>query len=203
MEYALVPEMEPGARSSRECVDAPTKPRERTIISAGGARMMNGIQREAFALSVMKEVRRWPGVQILPHANPFTEDGDDGVEFRLYGRQIGHVHHDCSVHLSLTRALKQMVIEQGLAQPLVQAGSAGWAAYLPECAEDAPRAIWLLRLNYVRLRRQRMSPDAAASSPLLREHESALGNLTPSLATALQRTQARAPRPLPPLPPAS
>ena len=63
------------------------------------------------------------------------------------------------------------------------------------------RVIWLLRLNYVRLRRQHMSPAAAASSELLRQHEEALGQLSPSLATALERTQARAPRPLPPLPP--
>jgi len=47
------------------------------------------------------------------------------------------------------------------------------------------------------LRRQRLSPDAAAASSLLREHEGALGDLSPSIADALQRTQARAPRPLP------
>jgi Family of unknown function (DUF5519) len=161
--------------------------------------MMNGVDREAFALRVMKEVRRWPGVQTRPHLNPLAEDPDDGVEFRLYGRQIGHIHHDCSVHLSLTRALKQTVIEQGLALPLEQAGSPGWVVYAPEILEDAQRAIWLLRLNYVRMRRQRMSPDAAASSTLLRQHEVALGELTPSMATVLQRTQARAPRPLPPV----
>ena len=162
--------------------------------------MMNGTDREVFALTVMKEVRRWPGVQIRPHVNPLAgEDGDDGVEFRLFGRQIGHVHPDCSVHLSLTRALKQMVVEQGLAQPLDQAGSAGWAGFQAERTEDIARAIWLLRLNYVRLRRQRMSPDAAASSELLREHERALGDLSESISTVLQRTQARAPRPLPPL----
>ena len=161
--------------------------------------MMNGNDREAFALRVMKEVRRWPGVQIRPHLNPLAEDADDGVEFRLYGRQIGHIHHDCSVHLSLTRALKQTVIEQGLALALEQAASPGWVAFAPEILDDAHRAIWLLRLNYVRLRRQRLSPDAAASSALLREHEGALGELTPSMATVLQRTQARAPRPLPPV----
>jgi hypothetical protein len=91
------------------------------------------------------------------------------------------------------------VIEQGLALPLVQAGSPSWVAFVPEVADDVQRAIWLLRLNYVRLRRQRLSPDAAASSELLREHEGALGELTPSIATVLQRTQARAPRPLPPV----
>jgi len=162
--------------------------------------MMNGTERELFAMSVMKELRRWPGVEIRPHVNPLAaEDADDGVEFRLFGRQLGHVHHDCSVHLSLTRALKQMVIEQGLAQPLEQAGSAGWAGFQAERTDDSARAIWLLRLNYVRLRRQRMSPDAAARSDLLREHERALGELSESMSTVLQRTQARAPRPLPPL----
>ena len=151
--------------------------------------MLNGVEREAFALQVMREVRRWPGVQMRPHLNPTAPEPDDGVEFRLYGRQIGHVHHDCAVHLSFTRALKQM--------PLEQAGSAGWVAYVPEMPDDARRVIWLLRLNYVRLKRQRLSPDAAAASPLLREHEGALGELSPSIADVLQRTQARAPRPLP------
>jgi hypothetical protein len=163
---------------------------------------MNGTERESFALHVMKELRRWPGVEIRPHTNPFAaDDDDDGVEFRLYGRQLGHVHCDCSVHLSLTKVLKQMVIDQGLAQPLEQAGSANWTAFMPETVDDAQRAIWLLRLNYVRLRRQRMTPTAAASSDLIREHERALGELPPSLAAALEKTQARAPRPLPPLPP--
>ena len=165
--------------------------------------MMSGAERESFATRVMKELRRWPGVQIMPHVNPLADDEDDGVEFRLFGRQIGHVHHDCSVHLSLTRALKEMVIDLGRAESMTLAGSANWAAYLPERVEDAARAIWLLRLNYVRLRRQRLTPDAAASSALLREHERALGELTPSLMHALERTQARAPRPIPPLPSAS
>jgi hypothetical protein len=90
--------------------------------------MMIGVDREAFALQVMKEIRRWPGVQIRPHLNPTSPDPDDGVEFRLYGRQIGHIHHDCSVHLSFTRTLKQMVLEQGLALPLEQAGGVRWGA---------------------------------------------------------------------------
>jgi hypothetical protein len=161
--------------------------------------MLSGAEREAFALRVMKEVRRWPGVQMRTHVNPLAEDTDDGIEFRLYGRQIGHIHHDCSVHVSLTRALKATVIEQGLALPLVQAGGPSWVAFAPEIPEDARRAIFLLRLNYVRLRRQRMSPVAAASSEVLREHEGALGEVAPSVTRVLQRTQARAPRPLPPV----
>lgn len=161
--------------------------------------MLTPNEREAFALQVMNEVRRWPGVETRPLASP-TEPGEsDGVEFRLFGRQIGHVHTDCSLHLSLTKALKQMVVGERLAEPLAFAPTSAWAMFTPEMATDAARAIWLLRLNYVRLRRQRMTPLAAASSELLQKHEAALGDLSSSVAEVLQRTQARSPRPLPSL----
>jgi hypothetical protein len=72
--------------------------------------------------------------------------------------------------------------------------------FTPMAAEDAKRAIWLLRLNYVRLRRQRLTPLAASSSELLREHEAALGDISPGAVRLLQRTQARSkPRPFPTL----
>jgi hypothetical protein len=162
--------------------------------------MLSSDDREQFALNVMEEVRRWPGVELRPHASPTTPGEADGVEFRLYGRQIGHVHSDCSVHLSLTKALKASVVEEELAQPLDLAPTSGWATFTPMTAADAQRAIWLLRLNYVRLRRQRLTPLAASSSALLREHEAALGDISPTAVRLLQRTQARSkPRPFPTL----
>jgi hypothetical protein len=162
--------------------------------------MLSSDDREQFATMIMQEVRRWPGVELRPHASPTTPGQADGVEFRLYGRQIGHVHEDCSVHLALTKALKASVVEEQLAQPLDFAPSSGWAMFHPLTAEDARQAIWLLRLNYVRLRRQRLTPLAASSSALLREHEAALGDVSPTAVALLQRTQARSkPRPLPTL----
>jgi len=162
--------------------------------------MLSADDREQFALRIMEEVRRWPGVELRPHASPTSPGEADGVEFRLYGRQIGHVHEDCSVHLALTKALKQSVVSEQLAQPVDFAPTSGWAAFSPVSADDAQRAIWLLRLNYVRLRRQRLTPLAASSSELLREHEAALGDVSPTAVKLLQRTQARArPRPIPTL----
>ena len=93
--------------------------------------MLSSDDRERFALSVMEEVRRWPGVELRAHASPTTPGEADGVEFRLYGRQIGHVHGDCSVHLSLTKALKASVVKEELAQPLDLAPSSGWATFTP------------------------------------------------------------------------
>jgi Family of unknown function (DUF5519) len=162
--------------------------------------MLSGQERECFALEVMEEVRRWPGVQMRPHLGPDDADEPDGVEFRLSGRQIGHMHSDCAVHLSLTRALKASLLLERLAEQAMFAPESGWATFTPIIAEDAQRAIWLLRLNYVRLRRQRLTPAAAASSALLREHEAALRPISAAVANVLQRTRARArPRPLPSL----
>ena len=160
--------------------------------------MLSSDDREQFALSVMEEVRRWPGVELKPHPSPTTPGEADGIEFRLFGRQIGHVHGDCSVHLALTKALKASVVHEQLAQPLDFAPDSAWAMFLPMSADDAARAIWLLRLNYVRLRRQRLTPLAASSSELLKQHESALGDISPSAMRLVKRTQARSkPRPLP------
>ena len=162
--------------------------------------MLTSDDREQFAMDVIEEVRRWPGVEMRPHASPITPGEEDGVEFRLYGRQIGHVHGDCSVHLALTKALKASVVDDQLAEPLDFAPTSGWAMFLPMTSNDAQRAIWLLRLNYVRLRRQRLTPLAASSSELLKAHEAALGDISPGAVRVLRRTQARSkPRPFPTL----
>lgn len=162
--------------------------------------MLSGNEREAFALQVMEEVRRWPGVQVRPHPSAVTPGAADGVEFRLAGRQIGHMHSDCSLHLTLTKALKESVIKEGLAESLPMASASGWTMFNPMLATDVERAIWLLRLNYIRLKRQRLTPVASEGSALLQRHEAALGEVSSNTASVLRRTQARGkPRPLPEL----
>lgn len=160
--------------------------------------MLTGQEGESFALHLMEEVRRWPGVEMRPHASSHEFGAPDGIEFRLAGRQIGHMHADCTVHLSLTKALKQSIVSERRAEPLPGAPSSAWAMFNPMSSTDVEQAIWLLRLNYVRLRRQRLTPDASASSALLQKHEAALGSLSSSVAGVLQKTQMRAkPRPIP------
>ena len=160
--------------------------------------MLTGDERESFALRVMEEVRRWPGVEMRPHASPQVHGEADGVEFRLSGRQIGHMHTDCAVHVSLTRALKHNLVIEQLAEPLPVAPGSAWAMFNPMKSDDVERAIWLLRLNYVRLRRQRLTPNASASSALLQAHVAALGSLSSNVANVLQKTQMRVkPRPVP------
>ena len=161
--------------------------------------MLTGSEREAFALHVIDEVRRWPGVEMRPHASQHEPGESDGVEFRLFGRQVGHVHGNCAVHLSLTKALKAMVVSEQLAEALTEAPASGWAMFNPIQKDDAERAIWLLRLNYIRLRRQRLTPTDARSSELLQQHEAALGAVSSDVTRVLERTQRRSPRPFPSL----
>lgn len=161
---------------------------------------MSGAERERFAIRVMDEVRRWPGVELRPHASSTEPGSSDGLEFRLFGKQIGHVHSDCSVHLALPKALKASLIEEHLAESMPDASTSGWAMHTPASEDDAQHAIWLLRLNYIRLRRQRLTLADAAKSELLQRHEAALGVVSAEVLRLLQRTQARAkPRPLPSL----
>jgi len=160
--------------------------------------MLSSADREAFAYAVMDEVRRWPGVELRPHPSHTQPGESDGVEFRLFGRQFGHVHASCDLHLSLTKGLKQWVLGEDLAAPLTLSSAPGWAMYQPMTLDDAKQTIWLLRLNYVRLRRQRLTPAAAAGSALLQQHEAALAVLRPGISPIIQRTQARSRRrPLP------
>lgn len=164
----------------------------------GSVVMLNGAERESFALRVMEEVRRWPGVEMHPHASPSEPGAEDGIEFRLYGRQFGHMHQDCGVHIAFTKALKETVIKEQLAEPLDVAPRSGWTMFNPTILNDADRAIWLLRLNYIRMRRQRMAPTTAASSELLQRHEAAITAVSSAASLLLQKTQARSrPRPFP------
>lgn len=163
--------------------------------------MLTSNEREEFAYQVMSEVRRWSGVGMKPHPSADQPGDQDGVEFRLAGRQIGHMHDNCAVHLSLTKALKESVVSEGLAEPLSTSPDSGWVMFYPIMAKDVERAIWLLRLNYVRFRRQRLTLDASASSAILQEHEAALETVSAGVATVLRKTQRRSkPRPLPDLP---
>src|SRR4051812_44003906 len=107
------------------------------------AAMLTGKERESFALHVIDEVRRWPGVEMRAHASHSEPGEADGVEFRLYGRQIGHLHGNCALHVALTKALKEAVVSENLAEPLDIAPRSPWTMFNPSTITDTERAIWL------------------------------------------------------------
>lgn len=49
--------------------------------------MLSAGDRESYALAVMDEVRRWPGVELRPHASAVTPGEADGIELGRGRRQ--------------------------------------------------------------------------------------------------------------------
>jgi hypothetical protein len=90
------------------------------------------------------ELQRWPGVTVAPHRY-------GGVEFRAYGRQIGHLHGDRLADLPFPRTVRDELIAAGLAQPHHALPDTGWVSFRMGAPEDAWEAIGLFRLSYDRI----------------------------------------------------
>ena len=66
---------------------------------------MTGAEREAFAMRVMKEVRRWPGVQMRAHLNPLAEEAIPAAAGRLPAGLLSPIARIRSIGLQVLRQL--------------------------------------------------------------------------------------------------
>lgn len=90
----------------------------------------------------------WEGVTSAPHRF-------GGVEYRLGGREIGHIHGDRLVDIPFPVRVRNEVVAAGLARPHHLLVDSGWVSvYLREVA-DVDRAIELLRRSYEIAARQK------------------------------------------------
>jgi hypothetical protein len=88
-------------------------------------------------------VSSWSGV--LNHAHRFG-----GREFR-YGRaEIGHVHTGGIVDIPFPRAIRDALLEGGLAQEHHWVPDSGWITYRIRSEENLEHALWLMRISYLR-----------------------------------------------------
>ena len=90
------------------------------------------------------EVLRWPGVSA--HIHRFG-----GTEFRVKGREIGHLHGHGLLDILLTRALRDAAVEAQIALPHHIFPQSAWVSIDLHDAAAAPSALTLLRRNYDRL----------------------------------------------------
>ena len=90
------------------------------------------------------EVSGWPGVEAKAHR--FS-----GVEFRLGGHEIGHLHGDVLADLPFPRRVREELVAEGRAQLHHVLPETGWTSYRIRGLEDVEGAIELFRLNYDRL----------------------------------------------------
>lgn len=97
------------------------------------------------AEAIKREVTGWPGVEEKPHRF-------GGVEFRVGGHEIGHLHGDRLADLPFPVRVRKELVAGGKARLHHVFPKTGWTSYYIRGEEDVPGAVELFRLNYERLR---------------------------------------------------
>ena len=88
-----------------------------------------------------------------------------GVEFRVNGHEIGHLHGGRWVDLPFPVRIRKELVAAGKAQLHHVLPQTGWVSYQIRDEEDVEGALELFRLNYERLaarKRDGYSSDARA-----------------------------------------
>jgi hypothetical protein len=90
------------------------------------------------------EVTGWPGVEEKPHRF-------NGVEFRVNGHEIGHLHGSRLADLPFPVRMREELVAAGKARLHHVLPQTGWVSYPIRGEEDVEGALELFRLNYERL----------------------------------------------------
>jgi hypothetical protein len=93
---------------------------------------------------IEREVTGWPGVEGKPHRF-------GGVEFRVNGHEIGHLHGSRLADLPFPVRVRRELVAAGKAQLHHVLPQTGWVSYPIRQPEDVDGALELFRLNYERL----------------------------------------------------
>ena len=99
---------------------------------------------ESLRETVEREVSGWPGVETKPHRF-------GGVEFRVRGHEIGHLHGSRLADLPFPVRMRKELVAEGKAQPHHLLPQTGWVSYYPRGPEDVAAVVELFRLNYEQL----------------------------------------------------
>ena len=94
--------------------------------------------------TIEREVTSWPGVEEKPHRF-------NGVEFRVNGHEIGHLHGSWLADLPFPVRMRRELVAEGKAQLHHVLPQTGWVSYPIRGEEDVEGALELFRLNYERL----------------------------------------------------
>ena len=93
---------------------------------------------------IVDEVTGWPGVEERAHRV-------GGVEFRVNGHEIGHLHGDRLADLPFPVRVREELVASGKARRHHVMPETGWVSYPIRGREDVAGALELFRKNYDRL----------------------------------------------------
>jgi Family of unknown function (DUF5519) len=88
-------------------------------------------------------VSAWP--DISAHAHRFG-----GKEFLFGKAEVGHVHWGGNLDIPFTRAIRDALLEEGLAEEHRWVPNSGWITFRIRSNKDLQHALWLMRLSYLR-----------------------------------------------------
>ena len=117
---------------------------------------------ESVREKVERKVSGWPGVETKAHRF-------GGVEFRVRGHEIGHLHGSRMADLPFPVRMRKEIVAEGKAQPHHLLPQTGWVSYYPRGPEDVPALVELFRLNYEHLvergrkKAERLAPEGMTS----------------------------------------
>ena len=107
-------------------------------------------QLDGFAEQVSAEVQSWPGMISVTHWKLGDPTKVDGAEFHVEERgELGHIHTGGEVHIRLSESLRDRLVGQSLARPLIW--DSAWVVTPVSSLQEADQATWLLKLAYDRL----------------------------------------------------
>lgn len=93
---------------------------------------------------IEREVTSWPGVEAKPHRF-------GGVEFRVNGHEIGHLHGSRLADLPFPVRIRKELVAEGRARLHHVLPQTGWVSYPIGGEGDVEGVLELFRLNYERL----------------------------------------------------
>ena len=129
------------------------------------------------------EVSTWPHISVVKHRY-------GGQEFRLMNAQVGHVHEGGAVDIPFPRAIRDVLLAEGLASKHLWIPDSGWVTFRVQNEEDVEHALWLMRLSYVRY----AARTAAEPTQFLQQELRCL-RVTPTLISLLEEVVVRPPSP--------
>ena len=104
---------------------------------------MKAVRIREYLMEIEDHVYVLPHVSVHPHRF-------GGREFRFGNAEVGHLHHSGEVEIPFPRSFRDELLAQGLAEEHRWVPDSGWITFRVHSEDGVKRALWLLRLSYLR-----------------------------------------------------